>query len=64
MRGQPYGSVTDRAWFLANCLGGATTTQPAFDTGPDRFNCDEIRGTNYRSGNERNWFLQNCLVTP
>ena len=67
MRGQPYASDADRAWFLANCTGNqpAQNNAPsAFEQGPDRFNCDEIRGTNYRSANERNWFLQNCLVRP
>ena len=62
MRGQPYANAAGRAWFLANCTGAGA--QPSFDTGPDRFSCDEIRGTRYRSGNERNWYLQNCRAGP
>ncbi|HXH21535.1 MAG TPA: hypothetical protein VNN10_05865 [Dehalococcoidia bacterium] len=52
IRGRVYLSHTERAWFLANCLGGSTQV--------NRGNCDIIRGTAYLSDAERSWFIANC----
>jgi hypothetical protein len=52
IRGQPYLSHTERAWFLANCLGGSTEV--------NRMDCEAIRGTAYLSDAERAWFTTNC----
>jgi hypothetical protein len=57
IRGTPYTSDAERAWYLANC-NQTQVTNPG--PGPDRTDCNEIRGTAYRSDNERRWFLANC----
>jgi|SRR5581483_593516 len=61
VRGTPYRSDAERAWYRANCMGSASP-QPA--GGPDRTDCNEIRGTPYRSDAERAWYQANCLSQP
>jgi hypothetical protein len=52
IQGTVYTSHVERVWYLANCLGGASTVS--------RLNCDAIRGTAYLSDSERAWYLANC----
>ena len=52
IRGTVYRSHGERAWFLANCLGGSSVV--------NRANCEAIRGTAYLSEAERGWYLANC----
>ena len=55
LRGRPYERAGDREWFLARCLGTATSNSaepPA---------CAAIRGRSYQSPDERAWFLGNCV---
>ena len=67
VRGQPYASSEQRAWFLANCLGSppADTARPPQPQpgAPDqvRGDCRAIFGTPYLSLAERDWFRANCL---
>ncbi len=72
IRGTPYRSSTERAWYQANCLNqppaqatpnstpGAQPAAPA-TAPPDRTDCNQIRGTPYRSNAERAWYQANCL---
>src|SRR5436190_13703132 len=52
IRGTVYKSSGERAWFLTNCLSGASAA--------NRANCDVIRGTGYLSDVERAWFAGAC----
>ena len=71
IRGTPYRSAAERAWYIQNC--GTTNAQPQPNTqpqpnaqpqqagiGPDRFDCNTIRGTPYRSPSEQAWYNANC----
>ncbi|MGE0057384.1 MAG: hypothetical protein AB7T32_05330 [Dehalococcoidia bacterium] len=56
IRGTPYRSNNERAWFQQNCGNSPAPVT----TGPDRTDCNQIRGTAYRSPAERDWFNANC----
>ncbi len=60
VRGTPYRSDAERAWYVANCPAQTAVALPA-SAGPDRTDCNQIRGTAYRSDAERAWYAANCL---
>ncbi|HEY7270234.1 MAG TPA: hypothetical protein VH951_10440 [Dehalococcoidia bacterium] len=65
VRGTPYRSEAERAWYVASCANNNAAAAPsgvqtAAASGPDRTDCNQIRGTAYRSDTERSWYLSHC----
>jgi hypothetical protein len=58
VRGTPYESEEERAWFLSNCVGNT----PQAAVAPENAErCTAIRGRTYESEEERTWYLANCV---
>ncbi len=61
IRGTPYRSDAERAWFLQNCGGpGATNVSANSAPGPDGRTCSQVAGTPYVSDAERAWYTTSC----
>ncbi|HEX5370331.1 MAG TPA: hypothetical protein VFY10_13025 [Dehalococcoidia bacterium] len=62
LRGQPYSSSDDHAWFLANCLATPASSQPSDAPGLEA--CDQLGGTIGLTQAELAWFRANCNQAP